>query len=210
MFDKKEYMKKYNKQYKKDNPEYYKKYMEEYRLKNKDKAKIYFKRYRLDNKDKLKILNHKYHLNNKDERNTYGKQWYKGHKKEKNEYFKNRFEKDLKFNLNSRMGCLIWQSLKNNKKGQHWENLVEYKLSNLIKRLKKTMPKDYTWQDYLKGKLHIDHIIPKSVFNYTKPEHIDFKHCWALKNLKLLPGKENIKKSDNLDKPFQPALKIKN
>ena len=208
MFDKKEYMKKYNKQYKKDNPEYYKKYMEEYRLKNKDKAKIYFKRYRLDNKDKLKILNHKYHLNNKDERNTYGKQWYKGHKKEKNEYFKNRFEKDLKFNLNSRMGCLIWQSLKNNKKGQHWENLVEYKLSNLIKRLKKTMPKDYTWQDYLKGKLHIDHIIPKSVFNYTKPEHIDFKHCWALKNLQLLPGKENIKKSDNLAKPFQPALKI--
>ena len=201
-------MKKYNKQYKKDNPEYYKKYMEEYRLKNKDKAKIYFKRYRLDNKDKLKILNHKYHLNNKDERNTYGKQWYKGHKKEKNEYFKNRFEKDLKFNLNSRMGCLIWQSLKNNKKGQHWENLVEYKLSNLIKRLKKTMPKDYTWQDYLKGKLHIDHIIPKSVFNYTKPEHIDFKHCWALKNLQLLPGKENIKKSDNLAKPFQPALKI--
>lgn len=207
-----------------------KKYMEEYRLKNKDRAKTYNhrwlidnpeykkqwyfsnpeynKQYRFNNKDKLKVLNHEYHFDNKDERNTYSKQWYKDHKKERNEYFRNRFKKDLKFNLNSRMGCLIWQSLKNNKKGRRWETLVGYTLNDLIKRLKKTISREYNWQDYLKGKLHIDHIIPKSVFNYTKPEHIDFKRCWALENLRLLPAKENLIKKDKLTRPFQPALKL--
>ncbi|GAI73524.1 unnamed protein product, partial [marine sediment metagenome] len=50
------------------------------------------------------------------------------------------------------------------------------------------------WKDYLNRDLHIDHIIPKSAFNFTKPEHTDFKRCWALDNLRLLP--------------VQPALSI--
>jgi len=96
--------------------------------------------------------------------------------------------------------------LKGNKQGRHWEDLVGYELNDLIKRLKKTIPKGYTWQDYLDSKLHIDHIIPVSVFNFTKPEHLDFKKCWALKNLQLLPAKENLEKHNKLDKPFQPCL----
>jgi len=70
------------------------------------------------------------------------------------------------------------------------------------------MPKGYCWQDFLEGKLHIDHKIPISAFNFTKSEHIDFKRCWALSNLQLLPARENIIKSNHLSKPFQPALKI--
>jgi hypothetical protein len=55
---------------------------------------------------------------------------------------------------------------------------------------------------------HIDHIIPKSVFNYTDAEHIDFKRCWALKNLQPLWAGENMSKGDSLVKPFQPSLAI--
>ena len=115
---------------------------------------------------------------------------------------------DLKYNLNRRMKTAIGMSLKGNKAGRHWEDLVGYTLINLIKRLKKTMPKGYTWQDFLEGKLHIDHIIPKNVFNFTKSEHIDFKRCWALNNLQLLPAKENLIKNDKLARPFQPALNM--
>jgi len=115
---------------------------------------------------------------------------------------------DLKFNLNRKMSSTINYSLRGDKKGKHWEILVGYTLNDLIKRLKRTMPKDYTWQDYLQGKLHIDHIIPISAFNFTKAEHIDFKNCWALSNLRLLPAKENMIKHNKLSKSFQPALKI--
>jgi len=126
----------------------------------------------------------------------------------KNSYSKNRYKIDLKFNLNSKIGIIIWHSLKGNKAGRGWESLVGYTLSDLIKRLNETMPVGYTWQDYLNGDLQIDHIIPRSAFNFTKPEHTDFRRCWALENLRLLPAKENMIKHDRLDRPFQPALKI--
>ena len=106
------------------------------------------------------------------------------------------------------MGSAIRKSLKGNKNGRHWEKLIGYTLKDLIKRLQKTIPEGYYWQDFLNGKLHIDHIIPMDAFNFIRPEHIDFKKCWALKNLQLLPAKENIGKGNRLTKPFQPALKI--
>ncbi|GAI90817.1 unnamed protein product, partial [marine sediment metagenome] len=55
--------------------------------------------------------------------------------------------------------------------------------NKLKEHLENTMPERYTWQNYLDGKLHIDHIKPKSVFSFTKPKDIGFKRCWALDNL---------------------------
>jgi 5-methylcytosine-specific restriction endonuclease McrA len=106
------------------------------------------------------------------------------------------------------MSNMINYSLRGNKNGYHWESLVGYTLADLIRRLNKTMPQGYVWKDFLSGRLHIDHIIPISAFNFTKPEHTDFKRCWALSNLRLLPAKENLSKHNHLDKPFQPALRI--
>ena len=123
-------------------------------------------------------------------------------------YGRDRLREDLKYNLNHKISYMIWKSLKCNKAGRKWESLVGYNLKDLMRRLKRTMPKGYIWQDFLRGKLHIDHKIPKKAFNFTKPEHADFKKCWALKNLRLLPARENIKKGSKLYKPFQPALEI--
>jgi len=120
-----------------------------------------------------------------------------------------KYKTDPKFNLNSRISTLIWSSLRNNSEGKkNWENKVGYNMTDLIKRLMNTIPKGYIWQDYLEGKLHIDHIIPKKVFNFTKPEHPDFRRCWALKNLRLLPARENLIKGAKLARPFQPSLAL--
>jgi 5-methylcytosine-specific restriction endonuclease McrA len=106
------------------------------------------------------------------------------------------------------MSIAIGLALKGNKAGRRWETLVGYTLNDSMKHLKKTMPEGYCWQDFLQGELHIDHKVPKSVFNYTKPEHIDFKRAWASSNLQLLPAKENLIKHNKLTRPFQPALQI--
>ena len=45
-------------------------------------------------------------------------------------------------------------------------------------------------------------------FTYETPEDIDFKRCWALKNLQPLEAKENLRKQAKLDKPFQPSLLV--
>ena len=115
---------------------------------------------------------------------------------------------DPKFYLNYNISAAIRKSLNNNKAGRHWEDLTGYTLKDLIKRLKKTIPKGYNWKDFLEGKFHIDHIIPISAFNFTESEHIDFQRCWALSNLQLLPVRENLLKGNHLIKPFQPALKF--
>lgn len=85
--------------------------------------------------------------------------------------------------------------------------LVDYTIEELERNLKAKIPKGYTWQDFLKGKLHIDHKTPVSVFNFTSPRDIDFKRCWALKNLQLLPIKENLSKNAKLNNHFQPSLR---
>ena len=221
-----------------DRKEYLKKYCQEYWIRNKDKLKKQHKQWAKNNPEKiLKIAKHYrennyekinkrkklWCINNPGKRKKYNKKWNKNNPEYNKQYqienrerlleyakqwIKKKLKIDLKFNLNSKIRTAIWQSLKGNKPGRHWEDLVGYTLNDLIKRLQKTMPKGYCWQDFLQGKLHIDHKIPISAFNFNKPEHTDFKRCWALSNLQLLPAKENMTKHNKLSRPFQPALKI--
>ena len=72
----------------------------------------------------------------------------------------------------------------------------------------KTLPVGHTWTDFLEGDFHIDHIIPCAAFNFQSPEDPDFKRCWALSNLQLLPAEENLKKGAKLLQPFQPSLAL--
>ena len=114
--------------------------------------------------------------------------------------------------LRSRISRAIRGNLKGRgKDGRTWQSLVGYSYKQLVNRLKATLPGGYEWErDFINGGgiLHIDHIIPVAAFNFTKPEHIDFKKCWALKNLRLIPAKENLKKNAKLKKPHQPSLLI--
>jgi len=46
----------------------------------------------------------------------------------------------------------------------------------------------------------------ESVFNFSKPEDMDFKRCWALSNLQPLWAADNFSKHAKLKKPFQPSM----
>lgn len=108
--------------------------------------------------------------------------------------------------LNNRILSGIRFSLIEQKHGSRWESLVGYTTDQLKRHLERQFKDGMSWESFLKGEIHIDHIIPKSVFNFEKPEDDDFKRCWSLKNLQPLWAKDNIKKSNKLDKHFQPRL----
>jgi len=231
-------MKEYQKQYYIDNKEKYRKYRESNEEKIKEYRKQYYKdnikklskkakQWQIDNPIRAKMNKKQCYLNNKnkalkqtliwrDNNPEKVKEIYRKYRKnhkikiniEKRKWMNFKRKTDLKYSLNHRISESIRQSLRKNKNGRHWEDLVGYTLNNLIKRLKKTMPEDYNWNDFLNGNLHIDHKIPISAFNFTKTEHTDFKRCWGLSNLQLLSAKENIIKYNKLSKPFQPSLKI--
>lgn len=90
------------------------------------------------------------------------------------------------------------------KAGRRWENLVGYSVESLKAHLEKLFSDGMTWENY--GEWHIDHKIPISAFNFQCPEDLDFKRCWALRNLQPMWAKENRIKHNRLSKPFQPSL----
>lgn len=114
-----------------------------------------------------------------------------------------------KWIIASRMRGRMYYALRrggSSKNGESWQSFVPYSVDDLVSHLKKTMPKGYSWQDVMDGKLHVDHKIPIAAFSFSSPDDIDFQRCWALSNLRLLPASENCSKGAKLDKPFQPSL----
>jgi len=126
-------------------------------------------------------------------------------------YYRERKQADPKLKLNSITSTAIYQSLKRRgggKNGSHWETLVGYTIDDLKKHLEKQFTGGMTWDNYGRGGWNIDHIIPISKWNFTSPAHDDFNKCWELKNLQPLWEVENIRKSNKLEKPFQPSLQL--
>lgn len=76
-------------------------------------------------------------------------------------------------------------SLKSDKAGRHWEDLVPYTLQDLRQHLESQFTPEMSWSNY--GTYwEIDHIIPQNVFSTTSPDDSDFKICWSLANLRPL------------------------
>jgi len=191
-----------------------------YRLEHRDERNEYNKKYCRDNSEKIRERRKQYYEKNKEKLNQYNRLWYERNKEYRKEYFQEyrerfneywryRYKTDLKYNLNNKISAGISQSLKKNKNGCHWENLVNFTLTGLIKHLKKTMPQGYAWKNYLEGKLHIDHIIPIRAFEFKTPKDKEFKECWSLYNLRLLPAKENRLKQKNIINPILLGLLLK-
>jgi 5-methylcytosine-specific restriction endonuclease McrA len=136
-----------------------------------------------------------------------------------NKKFKDRFERGLYWankatstvqgKLHVRFRTAVITSLKNRaRRGskESWRDAVGYSTSELKKHLERRFLPGMTWDNYGRGGWHIDHIIPVSAFNFTSVDDIDFKRCWALKNLRPLWEHDNLSKGARLERPFQPAL----
>lgn len=115
-----------------------------------------------------------------------------------------KLQENPKLKLSNWIALGMRNSLKGNKRNRSWRNYVNYTVEELKKHLEKQFKEGMTWDNH--GQWHIDHKIPISAFNFTKPEHLDFKKCWALKNLQPMWAFKNISKSNKLNKSFQPSL----
>lgn len=94
-----------------------------------------------------------------------------------------------------------------NKGSSHCFDLVDYSFDDFLQRLEETLPQGFSIDDY-GTKLHLDHIIPVSVYNITSYEDEDFHKCWNIRNLRLLEASKNISKNNNLDMDLVKKYKI--
>lgn len=202
--------KQYGKQYKKDNQKAIKIKAKIYNQipEVKIAQKVYSEKYRKENKLAIQKKNKKYRENNKEVIKKRKRIYVRlpETKLLNNKRAKSRRDNELIYRLNGDIGSQIRKSLQGNKAGRHWENLVGYTLEQLKKHLEKQFKDGMSWDN--RSEWHIDHIVPKSVFNFTKPEHRDFKRCWALKNLQPIWATDNLAKGAKIGKHFQPSLLI--
>lgn len=110
--------------------------------------------------------------------------------------------------INDRISAGIRHSLKGGKRGQKWESLVGYTISQLTQHLEKNFTEGMTWEKLMLGNIHIDHKNPLAAHHYETPKDIDFKKAWALNNLQPMWAHDNMSKGARLNHPFQPSLAL--
>ncbi len=115
---------------------------------------------------------------------------------------------DISFALKRRIRILMYHSLRRNKGGKKWQEIVGYSVEDLRRHLEKQFTEGMTWDKFMAGGIHIDHKIPIAAHNFTSINDPDFKKCWALKNLQPLWAFDNISKGAKIDCSFQPSFAI--
>nr|OAP95098.1 hypothetical protein A4U53_17905 [Rhizobium leguminosarum] len=136
---------------------------------------------------------------------SYGRKWRLANRDKVNAAYNARMA-DPKKRLDKAISRSIAACLSGAKDGRTWESLVGYSLGELTRHLEKLFLPGMTWENY--GDWHVDHVIPKSIFNYSRPEHLDFSRAWSLKNLQPLWATDNHKKSNKFGSQFQPSLAL--
>ena len=120
---------------------------------------------------------------------------------------RDKYYSDPMFRLTTIMRANIHSRLKHNTSTAHYFDILGYSPEDLLRYIEKKMLPGMSWENYGRD-WEIDHKIPVAAFNFQTTNDIDFKRCWALKNLRPLWKFENRSKSDNVEKPFQPCLAI--
>lgn len=149
---------------------------------NKAKHKTYVDKYRNANREKIRLANRVWKKINRDKVNA-----------------ENRKRRGIpKVNIDYRMSRAINHSLHSKKEGRSWEKLVGYTTNTLMQHLEALFKDGMSWDNMKEW--HIDHKIPKSLFNYSSPNDKEFKECWSLNNLQPLWAEDNLKKGYKIEK----------
>lgn len=156
----------------------------------------------------------KYSLDHKSERQQYMSDYRANNKpsirESKNKYKANKRKNNICFRLGEIVGGHIYKALKNSgtaKTGRSWDKL-NYTKDDLKFHIESQFVYWMNWNnhglycaenwdinDENTWKWQIDHIIPHSKLPYDNLDHINFKICWHLKNLRPLIAIQNTKDS---------------
>jgi len=100
-------------------------------------------------------------------------------------------------NVSCRLRGYLRKCLTNGKKTARTEQLLGCSFSEFVTHLEQQFVPPMNWAAFLRGEIHIDHIIPCSRFDLSKPEH---QHaCFHYSNLRPLWATDNLRKGKRLE-----------
>jgi len=159
-----------------------------YRKNNAEKIKIKITKWCKKNPDKVQLIKRRYRV----------KHYARSLLQEKRYREKRRLK--IQNRINANISSKISTALKGSKAGRHWETVVGYTLSELMKHLESKFLPGMSWDNYGKYGWHIDHIIPKDFFIFKTDKDVEFQYCWSLDNLQPLWAYDNLSKSSKVVK----------
>lgn len=115
-----------------------------------------------------------------------------------NKRFNDKYKKDPVFTLTHRVRSLVRRSLKRGVKSDTLNNILDYSMMDLRLHLESKFKDGMSWDEFMKGNIHIDHIIPISHFKPKSTDSHEFKKCWALENLQPLWASDNLSKAGKM------------
>lgn len=187
----------YKKHWAKNHLEQMRAYRKKWADNNPEKREEGSRRWAREHPEKVKARKRRWYLNNYEKVKEQTRRWKQNHpEKVLAAYKKSRKKQRLtpRGNLENRMRCQLWGSLRENKAGRRWESLIGYTLGDLIKHIESLFKSGMTWNAFLLGQIDIHHIIPLHRFQYKTAEEPEFKVCWGLQNLEPLWKSDHIKK----------------
>lgn len=110
-------------------------------------------------------------------------------------YHHNRKAVDKDYAVRCRIACQIRSCVKNRTTSEVF-SFIGYSIDQLTAHLESLFHEGMTWDLFNASEIHIDHIIPKRIFDHTVDQEI--KDCWSLENLRPMWRLENIVKSDQV------------
>jgi len=184
--------------------------------KNRIKTREYVRRYESKNLKACEERHKRWELRNPGKRSEYAKRWRKKHPeksdaanklwkknnpdkvREKNKRYSDKKRSTTKGALEHRMSELVRNSLRKSKGGRRWKDLVGYTTDELKNHLESLFTEGMTWDLFVQGKIHIDHVFPLSRLYFTGTDDPTFKFAWSLENLQPLWAKDNLIKHNKI------------
>lgn len=78
------------------------------------------------------------------------------------------------------------------------EDVLGYTMSQLMRHLEAKFSPGMSWTHFVKGRIHIDHVVPLNAFREAVTPGEMFSRLWSLENLQPLWARDNLKKSHRL------------
>jgi len=157
--------------------------LQKWRNENKEHANEWSYNWRCKNPQKTKLI---YQKSDKKRR------------KQKNEYLRQKRKIDPNYKIGSNLRRRINRSLKVQFANKYYkfDEYLGCTLEFFKEYIQSKFTDGMTWELYLASEIHLDHIIPCSLFNLTDPE--EQKKCFHYSNIQPLWKRDNFQKSNKL------------
>jgi hypothetical protein len=168
----------------------------EFYLENKDKILLDNKKHYQENKDQVQTRNKIWHNNNIEKVREYQKQYKQDNKERRNRNEREKYNSDpnrkIVVNLRNRINKFV----KDKEKSKTTMELLGCSLEEFKKYFSNQFIIGMTWDKFMNGEIHMDHMVPCIWFDLKDPEQQ--KLCFHYSNIQPLWEKDNLIKNDNL------------